>query len=93
MDLKRRLNILGIFSIIIGSIAALLCITTIQSFFYAIPLGFIGMVCSGLYVFIDTRNEINSKKITPGIIGMILSSIPVLLIVTFMIIHHFNKPH
>lgn len=92
-DLKKRLNILGIVSIIIGSIAALLCLTNIQNFFYAIPLGFVGMVCSGIYVFIDTRNEINTKKITPGIIGMILSSVPVLFILTFMIIHHFNTPH
>lgn len=91
MDLQKRLKVLGIISIVIGGFAALLCISTISGFFYAIPLGFIGMVCSGFYVFIDTRNEINKKKITPGIIGMVLSSLPVLFILSFMIIRHFNK--
>lgn len=93
MNLHKRLKVLGIVSIITGSIAALLCISTIGGFIYAIPMGFIGMVCSGAYVFIDTRNEINTKKITPGIIGMILSSMPVLFILIFMIIRHFNTPH
>jgi hypothetical protein len=92
MDLQKQLKLLGIASIVIGSISALLCLTTIQWFIYAIPLGFVGMMCSGIYVFIDTKNEINKKRITPGIIGMILSSVPVLFILTFMIIHHFNKP-
>lgn len=91
MDLQKRLKVLGIISIIIGGLAAILCISTISGFLYAIPLGFIGMVCSGIYVFIDTRNEINKKKITPGIIGMVLSSLPVLFILSFMIIRHFNK--
>jgi hypothetical protein len=93
MTLQKRLKILGIVSIFIGSIAAVLCLTTIKVFFYAIPIGFVGMLCSGIYVFIDTRNEINKKKITPGIIGMLLSSLPVLFILTFMIIHHFNNPN
>jgi hypothetical protein len=93
MDLKKRLKILGNVSIMFGSVAALLCISTIQNLIYAIPLGFIGMVCSGVYVFVDTRHEINTKKVTPGIIGMILSSVPVLFVLTFIIIHHFNKPH
>lgn len=85
MDLKKRLKLLGIASIILGGLAALLCVSTIQGLFYAIPIGFLGMVCSGIYVFIDTRNEINTKKITPGIIGMILSSIPILFILIMII--------
>ena len=91
MDLKKRLNILGIVSIVTGGTAAILCVSTIQGLFYAIPLGFVGMVCSGIYVFIDTRNEVNTKKITPGIIGMILSSIPILVIL--VVIAFMKKTH
>jgi len=91
MDLQKKLKILGVSSIIIGGITAILCITTIQGLFYAIPIGFVGMICSGAYVFIDTRNEINKKKITAGIIGMILSSIPILFMLSLMIIHHFKS--
>jgi hypothetical protein len=91
MDLQKKVKLLGIASLIIGGITALLCITTVQGFFYAVPLGFLGMVCSGVYVFIDTRNEINKKKITPGIIGLILSSTPVLFMLSLMIMHRFKS--
>jgi uncharacterized membrane protein HdeD (DUF308 family) len=91
MDLQKKIKLLGIASIIIGCITTLLCVTTIQGLFYAIPFGFVGMICSGVYVFIDTRNEINKKKITPGIIGLILSSTPVLFMLSLMIMHRFNS--
>jgi hypothetical protein len=93
MDLQKRLKILGIISILIGCAAALLCVSSHHGLFFAIPVGFIGMLCSGIYVFIDTRNEVNTKKITPGIIAMILSSVPVLFMLAFMIIDYYNKKH
>jgi len=91
MELQKKIKVLGIFSIILGSITAILCVTTVQGLFYSIPFGFAGMVCSGIYVFIDTRNEINKKKITPGIIGMILSSIPILFMLSIMIMYRFKS--
>jgi hypothetical protein len=93
MNLQKRLKILGIISILIGCTAALLCISSTRGLFFAIPVGFIGMLCSGIYVFIDTRNEVNTKKITPGIIAMVLSSVPVLFMLVFMIIDYYNKKH
>ena len=91
MDLQKKLKILGITSLIIGSITAILCISTIQGLFYAIPFGFFGMIGSGVYIFIDTRNEINKKKITPGVIAMILSSTPVIFMLLLMIIARFKS--
>ncbi len=89
--MNKKIKILGIVSIIVGSITALLCILPIaRGLFIALPLGFTGMVCSGIYVFIDTKNQIGSKKFTPGIIGMLLSSAPVLLIIAFTIINYFK---
>ncbi len=93
MDLQKRLKILGTISILLGAVAALLCVSSQKGLFFSIPIGFIGMLCSGIYVFIDTRNEVNTKKITPGIIGMILSSVPVLFMLIFMIINYYNKTH
>jgi hypothetical protein len=89
--MEKKLKVLGIASIIIGSIAALLCVSPMHSsILMALPIGFVGMVCSCIYVFLDTKNEINTKKITPGIIGILLSSAPVLLVLTFIIINYFK---
>ena len=86
----KKIKALGIVSIVLGIIAALLCVTP-NGLFLSIPIGFIGMVCSGIYVYIDIKNEMNKKSITPGIIGMGLSSLPVLFILLFQIIKHYNK--
>ncbi|MDF2438062.1 MAG: hypothetical protein K0Q95_2438 [Bacteroidota bacterium] len=89
--LERRLKILGYVCIGFGLLAALLCITPIKfAVFYAILAGFIGMVTSSIYVFIDTRNEINKKKFTPGVIGMILSSIPILFMLAIIVMTKMN---
>ncbi len=87
--MEKKLKIIGGFSLTFGSIAALLCIIPF-GVFYAILAGFFGMICSSIYIFIDTRNEINTKKITPGVIGLILSSIPVLLILIVIILSKIN---
>lgn len=73
-----------------GIVAGLLCITP-RGLFFAIPLGFVGMICSGIYVYIDTKNELNKKNITLGIIGMALNSLPVLFILSFLIMNHLRK--
>lgn len=88
--MPKKIKLLGIISIVIGSISALLCLSP-RTLIYSLPVGFIGMICSCIYVFIDTRDELNTKKFTPGVMGVLLSSIPVLLIVTFTIIHHFKN--
>ena len=87
--MQKKLKVLGIVSLIIGSIAALLCLFP-MGLIVALPVGFIGMIVSGIYVFIDTKNDVTNKKITPGIIGMLLSSIPVLFILLFIILGSFK---
>ncbi|MCE9539447.1 MAG: hypothetical protein K8R85_09545 [Bacteroidetes bacterium] len=90
--MEKKLNILGKVSIAIGIITALLCISPITGApIISLPIGFIGMICSCIYIFIDTQKEINAKKFTPGIIGLLLSSTPVLLILTFIIINYFKR--
>jgi hypothetical protein len=89
METEKKIKILGIVSIVLGALAALFCLLP-GGIIMAMPIGFFGMISSSIYIYIDTRDEINTRKITPGIISMFLSSIPVLLILTFTIINHFK---
>ena len=92
MQPEKKLKLLGIISLIIGVLTALVSIyPSPRSLFIALPLGFIGMLCSGAYVYIDTTHDINTKKITPGIIGIVLSSTPVLIILIFTIYNFINR--
>lgn len=89
MESTKKLKLLAIISIMLGTLAALFCLLP-GGILIALPIGFLGMILSSIYIFIDTRDEINTSKITPGIISMILSSIPVLLILAFIIINYFK---
>ena len=80
----RTLKVLGVVSVGFGTIATLLCFFPLGIFF-AILSGFFGMLFSTAYIFIDFRYQISTKKITPGLIGIALSSVPILLIM----IHNF----
>lgn len=88
--MEKRLKVLGIVSVILGVAAAALCIIP-NKLFFAILIGFIGMICSCIYVFINTKNEINTRKFTAGILGMILSSVPVIFMLIFIIIAKMNR--
>ena len=90
MDTLKKLKLIGILAISLGAIAALLCLFP-KGIILAMPIGFFGMICSSIYIYIDTKNEINSNSFTLGILGIILSSVPVLLILAFTIINHFNQ--
>jgi hypothetical protein len=90
--MEKKLKILGFISIALGVIAALLCITPMPfAVMFAVLSGFFGLLCSSIYIFIDTRNEVNTKKFTPGVIGMILSSIPILFMLAIIILSKINR--
>ncbi len=89
--MEKKLKLIGYIAITLGSLAALLCVVPIlYGVFYAMLLGFLGLITSSIYIFIDTKNEINQKKITAGVIAMILSSIPVLLMLSVIIMSKFK---
>lgn len=87
--MAKKLQLLGFVCLGIGLTATLLSLPYFSGLFVALAMGFIGMVCSGIYVYLDTKYEINTKKITPGIISMVLSSVPVLVIFASIIIRSF----
>jgi len=90
--MEKKLKILGYASIILGTAAALLCVIPVPfAVMFAVLSGFFGLIFSSIYIFIDTRNEVNTKKFTPGIIGMILSSIPILFMLAIIIMSKINR--
>ena len=86
----KNLKLLGIGCLVLGSVTAISCIFSLV---IALPIGFLGMICSAIYVYIDTKNEINTSTITPGIIGLLLSSTPVLLILILIGYNYFKHSH
>lgn len=88
--MEQKLKIIGIVALIFGALATLLSFFPFGIFF-ALLAGFIGMIVSGIYIGIDTRNEINQKKITPGVIAMILSSVPILIMLGVIILSKINS--
>jgi hypothetical protein len=95
--LKKKLKIIGYICVGFGIIAAFLCIAPVLGItrfsfgvFYAILSGFLGMVTSAIYVFIDTRNEINKNRFTAGVLGMILSSVPIIFMLAIIVMSKMN---
>jgi Na+/H+ antiporter NhaC len=75
----KTINILGTVSVIIGLAASVLCAIPF-GIFYAIPVGFAGFLCTTVYIALNTRHQVNTKKINPGIIALLLNSVPLLYI-------------
>jgi len=88
--MEKNLKLLGIVCLVLGSITAISCIF---SLIIALPIGFLGMICSAIYVYTDTKNEINTSNITAGIIGLFLNSTPVLLILILIAYNYFKHSH
>ena len=87
--MQKQIKILGIASITLGVLSAIIWMLP-YGLMLALPIGFLGMVISTIYVYMDTKYEINTKKITPGIIGIILSSIPIIIVLIIIIMSRFK---
>ncbi len=87
--MQKQIKILGIASLALGVLSAIIWMLP-YGLMLALPIGFLGMVISTIYVYLDTKYELNKKKITPGIIGIILSSIPIIVILIIIILSRFK---
>lgn len=87
--MEKKIKILGIAALSLGAIASILCILP-YGLVLSLPMGFLGMISSTIYVYFDAKHQINTKKITPGIIGILLSSIPIILILVIIIMSRFK---
>lgn len=88
--MEKKLRILGLIALVFGLAATMLSVFSFGIFF-ALLAGLFGMIISGIYIAIDIRNEINKNKITPGVIAMFLSSVPILLLLGIIILSKINS--
>jgi len=87
--MKKTVQILGIVSLILGVSATAVSFLP-YGLVIGLMIGFVGMIISTIYIFLDMKHEVNTKKITPGLIGMFLSSVPVLIILGITIYNKMN---
>jgi hypothetical protein len=88
--MEKKLKVLGIVSVTIGIVAALLCVVPPYGVLLALPVGFIGMICSSVYIFLDMKHNIGTKKFTAGVMGVILNSLPILFVLIVVIMTHYQ---
>ena len=86
--MEKRLKILGIVCLLFGVITFLVSFYSLK---IGMPIGFLGMVLSSIYVFYDTKHQFNTRIFTPGIIGMLLSSTPVLVVIGLIVYGYIHK--
>ncbi len=88
--MQKQIKILGLASITLGIISAIIWMLP-YGMLLALPTGFLGMVISTIYVYLDMKYQINTKKFTLGVWGIILSSIPILVVLTLIIMSRINN--
>ncbi len=88
--MQKQIKILGFASITLGIISAIIWMLP-YGMLLALPTGFLGMVISTIYVYLDMKYQINTKKFTLGVWGIILSSIPILVVLTLIIMSRLNN--
>lgn len=82
------MKISGYLALFFGTIAVLF---TLQSFsspsflMLALPAGVLGYIASIAYIFIKTKREVKTGIFNQGIVGMLLSSVPVAVILYYII--------
>jgi hypothetical protein len=91
--MEKITRILGTCSIIIGVLAAtttlLFLVKPIRFFLFAAMLsGLIGFLASNIYIFLNLRYKVSEKKVTPGTLGILLCSVPIIMILVVKALHH-----
>ena len=88
--MEKQIKILGYASLALGIISAIIWMLP-YGMLLALPMGFFGMIISTIYVYVDMKHQINTRKFTPGIWGIILSSIPILVVLVLIIMSRINS--
>lgn len=75
----KAFNITGYLSLFFGTLAVLFTLQ-LQYLFFAIPFALLGNLSSIIHIFIGTRREMNLGILNRGTIGLLLSSVPILIL-------------
>ena len=86
MNLRTVYKVAGIISVIVGVLASL-CVMDIKLTFLGLLLAIIGFISSGINIFLNAKYEFSQGKFSAGYVGMIFSSIPVLLLMYIVFSH------
>lgn len=85
--MNKKMKILGVVAVCLGFLSAVMVFLP-YGLFLSLPTGFLGMVTSTVYLYYDTKHQVSTSKISPGVIGIFLSSLP---IITILIIIFTSK--
>jgi hypothetical protein len=81
-------NTSGFLSVFFGVLATLFGIQvlfgSLQNIIFGLIAAVLGYIASVIHIFIQTKKEIKSGFINRGIIGMLLSSFPVIILLFFI---------
>lgn len=88
--MHKAITILGNACMCLGLLSAILCAIP-GMLFPAIGSGFLGFVTTSVYIGLNTRYQVNQKKLNPGMIGLLLNSIPLLFVLALQLYIRFNK--
>lgn len=83
--MSSTIRILGYLSLFFGGIASTF---TFIKFYWPLPCviaGFLGFLFSSLYVLLNSRYQVNKSKLTPGLAGLVLSSVPIIFFLVLML--------
>lgn len=86
MNLKSIYKISGILSVIAGVLAAL-CVMDIKLTFPGLLLSILGFIFSSANIFLNAKYEFTESRFSLGYIGMIFSSVPVVLLMLVIFRH------
>ncbi len=92
--MEKITQTIGALALFLGTVAAAMTgfylIKTIPfAIIVALMCGLLGFISSSAYVMLNLRYRVSEKKITPGLIGLFLSSAPVIFI---LVINAMHKP-
>jgi hypothetical protein len=76
--MTKTLRIIGTLAIIFGLIASIFAFVNLYWPAIAVISGFLGFLMSSIYIFINARHQVNTSTFNPGLVGMLLSSVPVI---------------
>lgn len=79
----KLFRISGYLSLFFGTLAVLFTLQP-QFLILALPIAVLGYVSSITYIFLKTRHEIKTGFFNQGIAGMLLSSVPVVVVMYFV---------
>jgi hypothetical protein len=83
--MQKYIPLIGWAGLIFGIVTAIAAFMPGLGFFIAITAMLPGFLLSSLYVMLSSRHQVETPRIHPGYIGMVLSSVPIVLFIFYFV--------